>query len=154
MPSAKTCWLVAAGLLLGTTAQASPYPIHEILDKAVADKLAKAEIKTSNDLLERGATAKGLRALAKATGLAAGQLGGWVKMCDLLRLKGVGPEMVRLLNAGKVSTVKQLRHQDAAKLHKVLMAANEKGKLTEKPPAESQVANWIEQAKKLKDVIR
>lgn len=155
MRLARTCWVVAtAVLLLGSNAKASPYPIHEILEKSAADKLGEAEVKTSNDLLEKGASPKGLRALAKKTGLPVTQLASWVKMCDLLRLKGVGPEMVRLLNAAKVTTVKQLREQDPSKLHKAIMAANEKGKITEKPPEESQIVHWIGQAKKLKDVIR
>lgn len=140
-------------LLFAASAHASPYPLDEILEKAPAEKLANAKVTTSDELLEKGAHPKELRALAKTTGLAYGQLSTWVKMCDLLRIKGVGPEMVRLLNAGKITTVKQLRGQEAGKLHKALMAANKKAKITEKPPAEEQVARWIEQAKKLKAML-
>jgi hypothetical protein len=155
--SSRRILLASAGtvlLLFAATAHASPYPLDEILEKVPAEKLAKAKVHTSDDLLDKGAHAQELRALAKTTGLPLAQLSTWAKMCDLLRLKGVGPEMVRLLNAGKITTVKQLRGQDAGKLHRALLAANKKAKITEKPPAEEQVAHWIEQAKKLKVVLR
>jgi hypothetical protein len=155
MHSSKTFLSVGAGLLLlSSVAGASPYPLEEILEKAPAQKLGLAKVKTSDELLEKGAQPKELRALAKTTGLPLAQLSAWARMCDLLRLKGVGPEMVRLLDAGKVTTVKQLQGQNPGKLHQRLMEANKKTKITQKPPAEEQVANWIEQAKKLKIVLR
>ena len=155
MTSWKTLFVPATALMLiSVGAYASPYPLDEILEKAPAERLAKAKVNTSDDLLEKGAQPKGLRALAKTTALPLGQLSTWVKMCDLLRIKGVGPEMVRLLNAGKITTVKQLRGQDAGKLYKALMTANKKANITEKPPAAEQVARWIEQAKNLKIVLR
>jgi hypothetical protein len=140
-------------LLAAPTASASTYPLEQVLEKESAEKLEKAGVKTTDELLAKGAKPKELRALAKTTGLPEAKLGAWVKMCDLLRIKGVGPEMVRLLGAGKVSTVKQLRGQVAAKLFKVMIEANKKTKITQKPPAEEQVANWIEQAKKLELVL-
>jgi predicted flap endonuclease-1-like 5' DNA nuclease len=149
-----TLWAGASLLLLPSLASASPYPLDEILEKAPAEKLEKAGVKTSDELLAKGAQPKELRALAKATALPLAQLTSWTKLCDLVRIKGVGPEMVRLLNAGKITTVKQLRTQKADKLHTALMAANKKAKITEKPPSEEQVVSWIEQAKKLKIILR
>ena len=149
------CAMVAAGLLgLPFGAAASPYPLEEILDKAAAQTLAKENIRTTDDLLQQGATLKQRKALAKTTALPLPKLDAWTKLSDLVRIKGVGPEMVRLLGAGKVKTVKDLQGQAAAKLHKALIAANTRTKITQKPPSEDQVANWIEQAKKLKIVLR
>jgi len=146
--------VLAAAWLVASLALASSYPLEEILDKAAAEKLAKEEVKTTDDLLAKGAKPAELKALARATQLPLAQLTTWTKMCDLVRIKGVGPEMVRLLNAGKVSTVKQLRAQKAAPLHKKLIKANDKQKITQKPPSEDQVDSWIEQAKKLPLVLK
>jgi hypothetical protein len=142
-------------LALGSApASASSYPLSEILDKAVAEKLAAQEIKTSDDLLKKAATAKDRRALARAAKLPAKKLYGWAKMCDLLRIKGVGPEMVKLLGLARVATVKQLKARKAEPLYKRLIAANKKKKITENPPSTEQLGAWIAQAKKLDIVLR
>jgi len=146
---------LAVGLLgLALAAMASPYPLQEVLDKVSAATLAKQKVVTTDDLLQAGATPKARQALAKTTGISLEQLTGWVNMSDLVRIKGVGPEMVRLFAAAKVHTVKQLRAQNPARLHKSVVAANGKTKITEKLPDEEQLTNWIEQAKKLKLVLR
>lgn len=138
--------------LVVSAALASPYPLSNILEKDLAAKFAKEKINTSNDLFERGITVKDRRALAKSTTIALDKITELVNMCSLLRIKGVGPEMVKLLKAAKVKTVSQLRLEKAPALFQRVMAANNKEKITEKPPAESQLQNWIEQAKKLPTV--
>lgn len=145
----------ALGMLLyAAPAGASPYPLEEILDKPAAEKLAKAKVESSDELLQRGAKAKDRQALARATKLPLKKLTEWVQMCDLLRIKGVGPEMVKLLNAGRVATVKQLRGSKVAPLFKRLMEANKKKKITQNPPTEEQLGAWIDHAKKLDLVLK
>jgi predicted flap endonuclease-1-like 5' DNA nuclease len=141
-------------LALASSVSASPYPLSEILKKEEAAKLAKEKVTTSDELLERAAKPKDRRALAKATGLKVPQLLAWARMCDLLRIKGVGPEMVQLLKAGRVTMVKQLRAQKAGPLHKRLIGVNKKKKITENPPTKEQLDAWIGEAKKLKLVLR
>lgn len=146
--------LAGVVLLLQASAGASPYPLAEILDKVAAEKLAQEKVQTSDELLQRGAKAKDRQALAKATKLPLKKLVEWINLCDLIRVKGVGPEMARLLNAGRVMTVKQLKGQKAAALYKRMMDANKKKKITENPPTEEQLTAWIEQAKKLELVLK
>lgn len=150
--------LVAATVLGLTLAEgsaaASPYPLAEIMKKEMAEKLAKHDVTTSDQLLERAARAKQRRQLAKKAGIPARRLFRWVKMCDLLRIKGVGPEMVRLLEAGRVTTVRQLKGRKARRLHGRLMKANKKARVTDNPPDVKQVAAWIEQARKLPAKLR
>ena len=153
MKHALMVGIAALVVLLQASAGASPYPLAEILDKVAAEKLAQEKVQTSDDLLQRGARATDRQALAKATKLPLKKLVEWINMCDLIRVKGVGPEMVRLLNAGRVITVKQLRAQKAATLYKRMMDANKK-KITENPPTEEQLTAWIEQAKKLELVVK
>ena len=92
--------------------------------------------------------------ITRVTGQSAKQVLQWVSMCDLLRIKGVGPEMVRLFNAARVKTIKQLRVQKAKALLRRVTAANKTKKITPNPPTQEQLGAWIAQAKKLKLVLR
>jgi predicted flap endonuclease-1-like 5' DNA nuclease len=147
--------VVGLSLLLSHgPARASTYPLANILPKEAAEKLDKVGVKTSDDLLEKGATAAERTKLAKTTGLAAKQLFEWVRMADLLRIKGVGPVMVRLLGAAGVVSVAQLKTRNAKNLYAKVMKANEKEQITKNPPSEKHLENWIEQAKQLKVVVK
>ena len=150
----RTLPVALLSLLLGAVALASTYPLANILPQDAAEKLAKAGANTSDELLEKGATPAGRAKLVKATGLAAAQLLEWVRMCDLVRIKGVGPVMVRLLGAVGVRSVAQLRQRKADSLYKAVMKANDKAKITQNPPSEKHLEHWIDQAKKLKTVVR
>jgi hypothetical protein len=145
---------LVCGLLAASQAWASPYPLEQILPKSATEKLAAAGVETSDQLLAAAAKRPARAKLAKTTGLGLKLLTEWTKMCDLLRIKGVGPEMTRLLGAAKVTTVAQLRRQRVSRLMKKVLAANEKQKITDNPPSEKHLAGWIAEAKKLKIVLR
>jgi predicted flap endonuclease-1-like 5' DNA nuclease len=144
---------VAAWLLPGAAA-ASTYPLLHILPDAAAKKLAAENVKTSDELLDKGATPAARAKLAKATAIDVKQLTEWVRMCDLLRIKGIGPVMVKLLGATGVTSVAQLRQRKSDALYKAVIKANDKSKITQNPPSEKHLEHWIEQAKKLKIVVR
>jgi predicted flap endonuclease-1-like 5' DNA nuclease len=147
--------LVFVASVLGAgEARASSYPLDQVLPADETAKLAKLGMQTTDDLLAQGATAKGRKKIAKETKLATAKLLEWVRMCDLVRIKGVGPEMVKLLNAAKIDGVGKLRRQKAAALLARLEKVNAKAKITEKLPAQEQIAEWIAQAKKLKDLVK
>ncbi len=140
--------------LASSAALASPYPLENILGDHEAAKLAKQRIMTSAQLLKRGAKSAARVKLAKATGIDKARLTSMVRMCDLLRIKGVGPQMVKLLAEAKVNTVKLLQKQKAAVLARQLIQANKKAKITQTPPNAEQLKNWIAQARKLKLVLK
>jgi hypothetical protein len=75
------------------------------------------------------------------------------RRCDLLRIKGVGSEMVLLLEASGVKTTAELAKKDVATLSAAIATANQAKKITEKPPADPQIQYWIEEAKKLPPVL-
>jgi predicted flap endonuclease-1-like 5' DNA nuclease len=141
-------------LLLAQSASASTYPLDNVLPKEAAATLAKAEISDTDALLTKGATPAARTKLAKATGLDAKQLLAWVRMCDVVRVKGVGPTMAKLLEAAGVKSVAQLRNQKAKPLSARLEKVNEKAKITQKLPSEQHLEDWISQAKKLKIVVK
>src|SRR5262245_24089209 len=152
--------LIALALLavtaFGGVARASHYALADVprlVKPAEVEKLKKAKVNTTEELLDKSAKAKDRKALAKASGLSAADLLALAKRCDLLRIKGVGSEMVLLLEAAGVKSTADLVKQDAAKLMTAVSDANKTAKITEKPPTEPQLADWIDQAKKLPQVV-
>jgi predicted flap endonuclease-1-like 5' DNA nuclease len=144
-------------LVLGQqgTALASHYAVGDIptlISAADAEKLKKGGISTTEEMLTKGATAKDRKALAKASGLSAATLTTIARRCDLLRIKGIGPEMVLLLEAAGVKTTADLAKKEPAALTTAADAANKSKKITEKPPTEPQFKDWIDQAKALPPV--
>jgi predicted flap endonuclease-1-like 5' DNA nuclease len=150
---------VVLGLVLGLfagTASASHYAVGDVptlIKAADAAKLTKAGVATTEDLLAKTATAKDRKALAKASGLSGTALTDYAKRCDLLRIKGIGPEMVLLLEASGVKTVTDLSKKDAATLTAAADSVNKAKKITEKPPTEPQFTDWIGQAKQLPAIL-
>jgi predicted flap endonuclease-1-like 5' DNA nuclease len=145
--------LIAA---VGGVARASHYALPDVprlVKSGEVDKLKKANVTTTEELLAKAAKTKDRKALAKTTGLPAADLLALAKRCDLLRIKGVGSEMVLLMEAAGVKSTADLIKQDAAKLMTAVTDANKSAKITEKPPTEPQLADWIEQAKKLPQVV-
>ena len=79
-----------------------------------ATTLRKLRIRTTEALLKAGATRKGRKELAAASGFSEHQILEWVNRADLFRVKGVGEEYSDLLEAAGVDTVKELRTRNAA----------------------------------------
>jgi predicted flap endonuclease-1-like 5' DNA nuclease len=147
--------LLTLNLFAGTAA-ASHYAVTDVptlIAAPHAAKLTKAGVSTTEDLLQKGAKPKDRKALAKASGLSASALMDLVRRCDLLRIKGVGPEMVLLLEASGVKTVADLSKKEAPALTAAADQANKAKKITEKPPTEPQFQDWIQQAKALPAMI-
>jgi predicted flap endonuclease-1-like 5' DNA nuclease len=118
-----------------------------------AEKLIKEGVTTTETLLKVGATPKGRKDLAEKTGIGDALILKWVNHVDLYRIKGVGSEYSELLEAAGVDTIPELAQRNAANLIQKIVAVNLEKKLVRKLPVESQVADWIEQAKKLPRVI-
>ncbi|NND60903.1 MAG: DUF4332 domain-containing protein [Gammaproteobacteria bacterium] len=118
-----------------------------------AEKLKSAGISNTDQLLENGGSAKGRKEIAKASGLTEKQILEWVNRADLIRIKGVGSEYADLLECCGVDTVPELKNRSAKNLHAKMVEVNEKKKLVRKVPTESQVTDWVAQAKTLKRAV-
>jgi len=116
-------------------------------------KLKGAGISTVEALLTKGATPKGRKEIAESTGIGDGLILEWVNHVDLFRIKGIGSEYSDLLEAAGVDTVPELAQRNAGNLFQKLNEVNAAKKLVRRLPVLSQVADWIEQAKKLPRVI-
>ncbi len=127
------------------------YTIEQIegIGPANATKLAAAEIKTTDDLLDKCGAADGRKAVSEATSIGAPTLLKWANMADLMRIKGVGEEYSELLHEAGVDTVKELKHRNSENLATKMAEVNETKNLTRKLPAATVVAGWIDQAKSM-----
>jgi len=118
-----------------------------------AAKLESAGVKTTDDLLERGAKAKGREDLEAATGIGHTFILKWVNRVDLYRISGIGSEYSDLLEVAGVDTVPELAQRNAENLTETLAEANAARNLVRRVPTVEMVADWIDQAKKMPRVI-
>ena len=131
------------------------YKIEEIegIGPANAEKLAKAEIATTDDLLKLCAGKKGRDDASGKTGVGAGQLLKWANMADLMRIKGVAGEYAELLKMSGVDTVKELRTRNADNLATKMAEINAEKNLTRQVPTAASITKWIEEAKTMEPCI-
>ena len=119
-----------------------------------AGQLEAIGVKTTDDLLERGATPKGREELEAASGIGHAFILKWVNRVDLYRIKGIGSEYSDLLEVAGVDSVPELAQRNAANLTQTLAEANAARNLVRKLPTVDQVTDWIEQAKALPRVVQ
>ena len=119
-----------------------------------ATSLRKARIRTVEALLKKGATRKGRREIAAATGIGDKLILAWVNRADLMRVRGVGEEYSDLLEAAGVDTVKELRRRNPANLLASMIEVNSKKALVRRLPTEAMVERWVEHAGELDFVIK
>jgi predicted flap endonuclease-1-like 5' DNA nuclease len=119
-----------------------------------AEKLEAAGVKTTDDLLERGASPKGRADLESATGIGHELILKWVNRVDLYRIKGIGSEYSDLLEVAGVDTVPELAQRNAANLTETLAEANASRSLVRKLPTVDQVTDWVAQAKALPRIVK
>ena len=118
-----------------------------------AEKLIAAGIVTVDQLLEAGATAKGRKELAEATGISGKLILTWVNHADLFRINGVGPQFSELLEASGVDTVKEFALRNAENLAKKMLEVNEEKHLTKRVPTAVEIQRFIDQAKVLEPKV-
>jgi len=125
----------------------------EGIGSVYAEKLAAVGITTTEALLKAGASPQGRQALEEKTGISHKLILEWVNLADLFRIKGVGEEYSDLLEEAGVDTVPELAQRNAENLYAKLQEVNAAKELVRRLPAQSQVANWVEQAKNLDRVV-
>lgn len=125
----------------------------EGIGETYALKLKGAGIGSLEALLEKGATPKGRKELAETSGISEKLILEWVNHADLYRIKGVGSEYSDLLEEAGVDTVVELSKRVPKHLFDKMVEINAAKKLVRKLPVEKQVADWVEQAKKLPRIV-
>jgi predicted flap endonuclease-1-like 5' DNA nuclease len=125
----------------------------EGIGPAFAAQLQGAGVTTSDDLLDRAGPKAGRDALAASTGISGKLLLEWANACDLMRINGIGSQFSDLLEAAGVDSAAELAQRNPASLATTFSELNAARATTRRPPTESMVADWIEQAKKLPKVV-
>ena len=125
----------------------------EGIGPANAKKLKMAGVLTTHSLLKQGASPRGRESIAEISGISLGMVLKWVNHADLFRIHGVGEEYSDLLEQAGVDTVVELGKRRPDHLYKQMKLTNQEKRLVRKLPTETQVKDWIIQAKKLPRVI-
>jgi predicted flap endonuclease-1-like 5' DNA nuclease len=125
----------------------------EGVGESFAKKLKAAGAGSVEALLEKGATPKGREDLGAKSGIDEAKILEWVNHADLFRIKGVASEYSDLLEEAGVDSPAELAHRRADNLYQKIVEVNTQKKLVRKLPTQSQVANWIEQAKALPKIV-
>lgn len=125
----------------------------EGIGEVYAQKLIAAGFETTDEFLKVGATPKGREEIAEKSGISGKLILRWANNIDLFRIKGIGSEYADLLEASGVDTVPELAQRNAHNLHEKIVAVNAEKNLVRALPSESQVSDWVEQAKLLPRIL-
>ena len=139
-------------LCLVGTAHASHYLLSDVADvipQTHHDALRNADIQNTAQLYERTVTRRARQALSERTSIEVALLTKWAQFLDLMQLTGVGPTMVRLLNAAEVDSLRTFRQQDASALHPRLRAANRGARYSQIVPSVDVLRGWIQAAQQV-----
>ncbi len=151
--------LVGLGALLVAAAAgaawASHYrlPANGLVDAKERAALEAQGIADTKRLLERTTKLSARKALAKATRIPLLRVTELAQKCDLLRVSGVGPTMMRLLRASGVAHSGELARRDAESLAAKMRQVNATKGLSEVVPGGAVLADWIGQAQRMPRIL-
>lgn len=128
--------------------------VIEGIGPAYEEKLVEAGIGSLEAYLDACAAKKGRTELAEKTGISEKMILKWANHADLTRVKGVGGEYAELLEAAGVDTVPELATRKGENLFKKMQEVNDAKSLVRKLPTQSQVEDWVKQAKELPRVLQ
>ena len=122
--------------------------------RVFAEKLATIGIRTTDDLLNAGATKYDRERIAAQTGISGDLILRWVDKVDLMRIDGVGPQYSDLLEAAGVGSPAELANRNPAHLAVTIqeVVAARPG-IVRRAPNEAEVAAWVTEAGQLEQVI-
>ena len=96
------------------------------INEQAADKLRQVGVRTSEQLIEKGATSTARMRLADETGLDDAAIKCWVHQADLLRIPGMTAALAKILCDVGVCTVPKLAYRSSDALYHELQSQAEK----------------------------
>ena len=124
------------------------------IDTGAVERLHEVGVSTLEQLLEQGATSTARMHLADQTGLDDASVKQWVHQADLMRVKGVGPELAHLLCQVGVFTTPKLAYRSTDALHADLVECNQSLRAMRQLPGVAELHEFITSAKTLPKLIR
>jgi predicted flap endonuclease-1-like 5' DNA nuclease len=118
-----------------------------------AKKLRAKGVRSTGELLKRGASKKGRASLAAKTDISETLILEWVNLADLMRIKGIGEEYSDLLEEAGVDTIKELRNRVGKNLYEKMLEVNAQKRLVRRTPTLAQVEDWVKQAKSIQPTV-
>ncbi len=109
--------------------------------------LEELDIKTIQELLDKCRTRASRREFVKALEITDVELEKLVKIANLMRVEGIDEKDAKLLIKVGIDSVKELSRRNAQNLYKKFEDYAETKKI--KIPKDTEIENWIEQAKLL-----
>ncbi len=143
-------------LLLAAPALASHYPL-EVVPFVEADhkaRLAAQKLEDTEALLHALLTPEARKRLADTAGIPEEKLLEYARTCDLLRIRGVGPKMAKLLLLTGVQSLSALRAEKPETLLPTLRETNKQHGISEILPQEETLKDWIHQARALEIIVK
>ena len=125
----------------------------EGLGENYAEKLKAAGVTTIENLLEICCGKQGRKEVSQKTGINEKMILIWLNKADLTRISGVSTQYADLLKFAGVDTIVELAQRNPENLYAKLVEANEGGALVKKLPTQSQISDWITQAKELPRIV-
>jgi len=149
---------IVVALLLSTSslaAHAGHYrlPVDSLVTIDESNALSKAGIQTTLALFDQAAPVSKRKALAAKSGLTYVRLSTLASQVDLLRVDGVGPSMVLLLQAAGVKHSRDLGMADPASLLEKMRAANGVHNISAVLPQHDVVRSWVTHARSLPQLL-
>jgi predicted flap endonuclease-1-like 5' DNA nuclease len=144
----KNSLLILALLLFSAPCLASHYPLEEtnLFSPEEMKALGKAGLADTEALGKTILDAKGRKALATTTALSEKRLTELAEICDLLRIRGVGPKMASLLRLSGVFDSSDLAKAKAPQLYEAMKKANAIHGTSEVVPEADVLEGWIKDA--------
>ncbi|MPZ56953.1 MAG: DUF4332 domain-containing protein [Rhizobiales bacterium] len=132
------------------------YPITDLdgMSPECARLLKSVGIRTTDRLLDAACTAKKRRLLAAKIAIPEQQWLCWANNADRMRIKGIGQDNAKLLQAVGIVTVRELKYRNPAHIAKAMRELNGKRKLVRLLPTENAIKRWVEAARKLDQKIK
>jgi hypothetical protein len=142
----------------GGRAEASHYSFANIADPSFLTRdeqrvLGRAGILDTATLLKWTASAPRRRWLAEHTTLAPARIELLATQCDLLRIEGIGPSVLVVLQKAGIRDSRALARADAAELLTHLRVAARGSAMAQKLPQTDTLATWIRAAHRLRPVL-
>jgi len=117
-------------------------------------KLEGAGVRSTDDLLDKGAKPSGRKALEDATGIDHALILEWVNHVDLMRIDGVGSEYSDLLEAAGVDSPPELAQRNAGNLATTIQeVVAARPSIVRRTPSQGEIEGWINQSKGLKKIV-
>jgi nucleotidyltransferase/DNA polymerase involved in DNA repair len=140
---------------LASAAACYPLPISKLrgVPFQVRVALKVRRITTCSQLLTAAALVEDREALARATRIAPEILTDLVRRADMARVNGVGAVFGLMLEELGIHDVAKLAAQDPEALHEQLRQYNRSERLARRSPTPEEVADWVEQARRLPKLV-